>query len=311
MSKPLRNIAALVDFDCAARWCSFKLAAHELHKTPAAVSQNIKQLEQQLGFALFERHARHLSMTEKGRELAVTVSRVLNDLQVKVAALQDEDSNDSLRISCTHSFAMKWLVPRLHRFTEKHPNIDIRVESSDTVVDMAQGLCDVAIRHQLYSEGDDASLLWREQLLLAYSPDLLDQKDRKASQPVLKRLLRYPLLYEGTPEDWIRLLQARSMLGQHTDFAQNYSHAGLLVQATVAAQGVAMLPYAIAYEDIRQGRLCIAPGMQLSSRYCYRLMRAAGRADTARVQHFINWLKEELAMMAALLKEKNSVADGA
>ncbi len=102
MNGQLRNLSVLLDFECAARWCSFKLAAHELHKTPAAVSQNIKQLELQLGFALFERHARHLSMTEKGAELADTVRQLLHDLQVKVTALRkdsdSDSSNDSLRI---------------------------------------------------------------------------------------------------------------------------------------------------------------------------------------------------------------------
>ncbi|MES2038347.1 MAG: LysR substrate-binding domain-containing protein [Pseudomonadota bacterium] len=296
MQEPLRNLSLLVDFECAARWCSFKLAAHELHKTPAAVSQNIKQLEQQLGFALFARHARHLSMSEKGTEFASTVSQLLRDLHIKVAALREDSANDSLRISCTHSFAMKWLVPRLHRYTQLHPDIDIRIDSNDAVVDPGQGQCDIAIRHQLFVEEDETSLLWREQLLLAYSPAMLTDKDKRARQePDLKRLLRYPLLYEGTPENWIRLLKSRELLKQPHDFAQNYSHAGLLVQAAVAAQGVALLPVAIACEDIQQGRLHTLPTAQLSSRYCYRIVTASSRA--VKVDNFVNWLHDEMTQM--------------
>ena len=306
MQEPLRNLSLLVDFECAARWCSFKLAVHELHKTPAAVSQNIKQLEQQLGFALFARHARHLSMTEKGMEFASTVSQLLRDLHIKVAALREDSANDSLRISCTHSFAMKWLVPRLHRYTQLHPDIDIRIDSNDAVVDPGQGQCDIAIRHQLFVEGDEASLLWREQLLLAYSPAMLTDKDKRTRQPPdLKRLLRYPLLYEGTPENWIRLLQNHDLLKQANqqphDFAQNYSHAGLLVQAAVAAQGVALLPVAIACEDMQQGRLHTLPTAQLSSRYCYRIVTAS--SQTVKVNNFVTWLHDEMAQMQNYLQQ--------
>jgi LysR family glycine cleavage system transcriptional activator len=69
MTKPLRSLSGLLDFDCAARW-DFKLAAQELHKTPAAISLQVKQLEEALGFELFVRHPRHITLTEKGQELA-------------------------------------------------------------------------------------------------------------------------------------------------------------------------------------------------------------------------------------------------
>jgi LysR family glycine cleavage system transcriptional activator len=110
---------------------SFQRAARELHKTPAAVSQQIKQLEHSLGFALFARYPRHVAITDKGRELAGTVSRMLGELRAKVGALQDGDDELVLRISATHSFAIKWLVPRLHRFTALHPRLDLRVDASD------------------------------------------------------------------------------------------------------------------------------------------------------------------------------------
>ncbi len=304
MQEPLRNLSLLVDFECAARWCSFKLAAHELHKTPAAVSQNIRQLERQLGFALFARHARHLSITEKGQDFAGTVGQLLRDLHIKVAALREDSANDSLRISCTHSFAMKWLVPRLHRYTQQYPDIDIRIDSNDAVVDPAQGQCDIAIRHQLHDAAAMENVLWREQLLLAYSPSMLSDKDRRSRQPPdLRRLLRYPLLYEGTPENWIRLLLDHGLLKQPHDFAQNYSHAGLLVQAAVAAQGVALLPAAIACEDIQQGRLHVLPAAGLSSRYCYRIVTVGNNA--LKVSHFINWLHDEMTAMKNYLAQKD------
>ena len=104
--RPLRSLSGLIDFDCAARWGSFKLAARELHKTPAAVSLQVKQLEEAVGFALFVRHPRHIALTAKGQELAIAVARMLADLGAKVAALQRGSDEAVLRISTTHSFAI-------------------------------------------------------------------------------------------------------------------------------------------------------------------------------------------------------------
>ena len=79
--KALRSLSGLIDFECAARWGSFKLAAHELHKTPAAVSLQVKQLEETIGFPLFVRHPRHIALTEKGQELAIATARMLGELR--------------------------------------------------------------------------------------------------------------------------------------------------------------------------------------------------------------------------------------
>src|ERR1700756_2431760 len=98
MNNPLRSLSGLIDFDCAARGGSFKLAAQELHKTPAAISLQVKQLEQAVGFALFIRHPRHITLTEKGQELAATVARMLAELRTKVDALRGGDEEKILRI---------------------------------------------------------------------------------------------------------------------------------------------------------------------------------------------------------------------
>ena len=156
--KPLRSLSGLIDFDCAARWGSFKLAAQELHKTPAAISQQIKHLEESVGFALFIRHPRHITLTAKGQELSITVRRMLGDLRAKIGALQGGDEESILRISTTHSFAIKWLVPRMHRFTKLYPELDIRIDSNDAPVDLEDDSTDVAVRYGPVSDGDPALL---------------------------------------------------------------------------------------------------------------------------------------------------------
>ncbi|PRC95013.1 LysR substrate-binding domain-containing protein [Solimicrobium silvestre] len=305
MSKPLRSLSGLIDFECAARWCSFKLAARELNKTPAAISQQIKQLEQTLGFALFTRQTRQLVITEKGQELASAVAKHLRELNAKVAALQTTNEEHVLRISTTHSFAMKWLTPRLHRFVERHPELDIRIESNDALVNLNDSSYDVAIRYSKIQDTADAAPLLREKLVVVYSPALLKKtvSTKKSATQSLISLLKFPLLFEGTPENWLRLLKENRIPDAHYDFSHGYSHSGLLVQAAVAAHGVALAPYSIAYEDIRKGALIIAPFKRLTSQYGYRVLYRAEEEPSLKTKLFDAWLHEEVDEMESHLIE--------
>ena len=295
--KPLRSLSGLIDFDCAARWGSFKLAARELHKTPAAVSLQVKQLEEAIGFPLFVRHARHIALTAKGQELAIAVGRMLADLRAKVAALQRGDDEAVLRISTTHSFAIKWLVPRMSRFTKLHPELDLRIDSNDTPVDIEDDAVDVAIRYGPVRD-DDPALLFRERLVPVYSPDLLaDGQDALA----LSDLTRFPLLCERTPESWLQLLNENRALKGDYDFSRTYSHWGVLAQAAVAGQGIGLVPYGIAFEDIRAGTL-----LQLACRsapfgYGYRLLVNPHKEAMTKVQHFRSWIVAEMEAMKATI----------
>jgi len=305
MSKPLRSLSGLIDFECAARWCSFKLAARELNKTPAAISQQIKQLEQTLGFALFIRQTRQLVITEKGQELASAVAKHLRELNAKVAALQTTNDECVLRISTTHSFAMKWLTPRLHRFIERHPELDIHIDSNDALVNLIDSSCDVAIRYSRIQDNADEATLFREKLVVVYSPALLKKavnKKKSTTQPLIS-LLKFPLLFEGTPENWLRLLKENRIPDAHYDFSRGYSHSGLLVQATVAAHGVALAPYSIAYEDIRKGALKIASSKRLTSQYCYRVLYRVEEERPLKAKLFDAWLREEIGEMERHLIE--------
>lgn len=300
-SPTLTSLSGLLDFEAAARLGSFQLAAAELHKTRSALSQQIKQLEQSLGLQLFVRHARHVAITPAGNELAHTLRRQLGELRAQVSALRATQDPALLRVSTTHSLAMKWLIPRLHRFTEAHPAVDIRVEASDQLADLAGGGCDAALRYQ---DGEADEPLYREQWVLAHSPALAP-----AGLP-LKTLLRQPLLHEGDTGPWLALLAAEGIKpSPHWDFSRSYSHGGLLVQAAVAGQGLALLPFALAEEDLTRGRLQPVAGGPWSSGYGYRLLLGAARREAAPVQAFAAWVKEELAgtqaACAAMLKARS------
>jgi LysR family transcriptional regulator, glycine cleavage system transcriptional activator len=288
--KPLRSLSGLVDFDCAARWGSFKLAAQELHKTPAAISQQVKHLEETVGFALFIRHPRHITLTEKGQELAISVGKMLGELRAKIGALQSGDEESVLRISTTHSFAIKWLVPRMHRFTKQYPELDIRLDSNDAPVDLEDDSTDVAVRYGPVNEGDP-DVLFRERLIAVYSPELLAPGQAELT---LADLPRFPLLYEKTPESWLKLLNENKALKGKYDFSRGYSHWGVLAQAAVAGQGIALVAYGIAYQDILKGAL-----RQINCRSApfgsgYRFLVNPRKKNMPKVQRFRAWLVAEM-----------------
>lgn len=298
MNKPLRSLSGLIDFDCAARWGSFKLAAQELHKTPAAISLQVKQLEATVGFALFIRHPRNITLTDKGQELAAAVSRMLGELRAKVESLQDSDEK-ILRISTTHSLALKWLLPRINHFTKLYPEFDIRIDSSDKLVNMEDGSTDVALRFQPIDNGDPG-LLFRERLVAVYSPSLLAPGQDALT---LADLQRFPLLYEDTTDTWIQLLRENQVLKGKYDFSRSYTNFAVLVQAALAGQGVSLTSYAIAHEDIRSGALKMLACRSAPYGWGYRLVVCRGREGLTKVTRFRAWLIEEISQMRRALAE--------
>lgn len=297
--RQLRSLSGLIDFDCAARWGSFKLAAQELHKTPAAVSQQVKQLEEMLGFALFIRHPRHVTLTLKGQELGISVGRMLGELRAKVGALQRGDEEAILRISTTHSFAIKWLVPRMHRFTKLYPELDIKLDSNDAQVNLEDDSIDVAVRYGPVSDGDPA-LLFRERLIAVYSPDLLMPGQAELT---LADLPKFPLLYETSTESWLQLLKVNKALKGKYDFSRGFSHWGVLAQAAVAGQGIALVAYGIAFQDILKGSLrqinCRSPDFGSG----YRFLVNSRKESMPKVQRFRAWLVAEMTDMRRILEQ--------
>ena len=293
VSRPLRSLSGLLDFEAAARWGSFKLAAQELHKTPAAVSQQVKHLEDGVGFALFMRHPRHVALTEKGQELAVAVTKMVGDLRAKVDALQGGDEEKILRISTTHSLAIKWLVPRMHRFTKLYPDLDIRLDSNDAKVNMDDDSTDVAIRYGPLGQ-DDALLLFRERLVIVYSPELIPPG---RTELTLADLPDYPLLYEVTTEGWMQVLRENRILKAKVDFSRSYSHWGVLAQAAVAGQGIALVAYGIAYQDILKGALCLMKCKSAPFDRGYRLLVNRAKEGMPKITRFRAWIASEMNEM--------------
>src|SRR5712672_3137387 len=206
MPRQLPPLNALKAFEAAARSESFTRAAEELCVTHGAVSHQVKALEATLGVKLFNRERQRLAITEAGREYLAVVRDALDRIAVGTERLVQRQTSGVLTVSTSPDFAAKWLVNRLGRFAEAHPDIDLRVSATLHHVDFAREEVDLAVRH---GDGNWAGLdvvrMCSEQLFAVCSPKLLSARHR-LSKP--SDVLKFPVLHLNDRKDWSRWLEA-------------------------------------------------------------------------------------------------------
>lgn len=171
MGYRLPPLAWLRTFDAAARHASFAAAARELHMTQPAVSYHIRSLERDLSAPLFERHARRVELTRLGRAYLPSVRQALAQLSAATSGLFGLPGERKVSVRCAATLAMLWLAPRLSRFTETFPNIEVQLYTSTWPEEYRGGPLDIDIRlHDGSIQGGEVSLLKREQLVAVASP---------------------------------------------------------------------------------------------------------------------------------------------
>ncbi|MDH3664084.1 MAG: transcriptional regulator GcvA, partial [Alphaproteobacteria bacterium] len=253
MPDRLPSLNALRAFEAAARHLSFSRAAEELHVTKAAVSHQVKALEEDLGLPLFRRLNRALLLTPAGQTLFPAISEALGLMHAAVARLKRQDRTGELVLTMLDSFAAIWLVPRLSRFRHAHPEIDVRIATSDDSIDFAHTDVDLAIR---YGAGHwpevHAERLMTEEIFPVCAPSLL-----KSGPPLAKPadLVRHTLLHDYGHETWRRWLLAVGETGVDADRGPGYQHSNLVLQAAEQGDGVAMARSVLAAEALASGRL--------------------------------------------------------
>src|ERR1700749_2092852 len=174
MSARLPSLNGLRAFEAAARHLSFTVAAAELNVTQSAISHQIRRLEEELGIRLFIRKNRALALTPEAREYLPGIRAAFNDLRLATDQLLRKEDDRVLTVSTLASLAAKWLLPRLSRFQDAHPGIDVRITTSTALVDFKAGDVDAAIR---YGRGQwpglRADWLTADELFPVCSPALL------------------------------------------------------------------------------------------------------------------------------------------
>lgn len=289
----LPNLNALRAFESAGRNLSFTRAAEELNVTQAAISHQIKTLEQQLGFRLFRRIHRGLRLTEAGQAYLPEVRQAFERLEVATERLVTNDATGVLTVSVLPSFAAKWLVPRLMQFQAKHPDIDVRVSAVDRAIDFEQEDIDLGIR---FGRGDYRGLkavpLMAEFVTPVCSPELA-AKGAGLRHP--EDLQNFTLLHDDMHLNWAEWLKAAGVSGIDASRGPFFSDSAMLVNAAVEGLGVALGRSALAAGDLEAGRLIRPFELSLPTAFGYYIVYPERRADRPKIAAFRDWLLEEAA----------------
>jgi len=312
---PSLPLGALRAFEAAARLGSFKAAAAELGVTPAAISHQVKGLEDHLGLSLFERLNRALRLTAGGTRLAAVASDAFARLERGLSELEESGlmaGPAMLTISAAPTIAAKWLVPRLHRFEARHPGIDLRLQASDALVDLAgsgSGV-DIALRYGPgdYGPGLQAEQLWPQGRIVAVgAPALLQGGALKEPADVLKHsLLRtaVPATRQKVSRDaadlagWPAWLAAAGVMPaeeakKKVALGPLFGTSQLALEAAVMGRGLALVPEMVIADDLAAGRLVQPFAIGVPDIFAYWLVYATARADEARIRAFAGWVREE------------------
>lgn len=298
MTARLPSLNGLRAFEAAARHLSFTLAAQELNVTQTAISHQIRRLEEELGLKLFIRQSRSLALTPKAAEYLPGIRAAFQDLRTATDRLLRKDDDRVLTISTLTSLAVKWLLPRLSSFQEKHPEIDVRITTSTELVDFRTSNVEAAIRYgQGRWPGLDAEWLMAEHLFPVCSPKLL-KGERALRRP--EDLEHATLLHTSTTVDDWRLWLTAAGLPAH--LSQNrgltFDLAFMTVQAAIDGLGVAMGHTAYVADDVANGRLVVPFNVSMPSAGYY-FVTPQDRPVTPKLKLFRDWLKTVAAQQPA------------
>jgi LysR family transcriptional regulator, glycine cleavage system transcriptional activator len=294
-SQKLPSLNALRAFEAAARHLSFTRAAAELHVTQAAISHQIKALENDLGVRLFTRANRALTLTEAGAAYAADVRDAFDRLTRATGRLVPRNDGAILTVSVSPANAGHWLIPRLHRFRAAHPEISVRLNVTGRVVDLQQEDVDCAIRHRHDGWNDlHAVLLARQSLIVVCSPTLLNGR-KKLRCPA--DLVHYALLRE--PEvDWEPWLIANGVADPDTTRCIVIDDHGMVIEAAVAGQGVALARDFLVADKLAS-RVLIKPFEITpppdSPDFDYYLVCRKAAVDQPKITAFHDWTMKEAA----------------
>jgi len=284
---PLRSFRVL---EAAARHQNYTRAADELHLTHSAVSHQIHALESTLGVRLFERSGRQMRATETGRALAQDVRATLDALAAAVDRVRAGDGGNAITVSVLPSFAAAWLVGRLGGFLERHPQIELRLESTTALADFRNDGVDVAIRYGSGNyEGLDCIKLFDDEIFPTMSPKL--RRSAKIRTPA--DLARVPLLRIRN-QPWAPWFAAAGVALPEPRRGPVFNDSELALQTAIQGQGVVLARGSLASAKLRSGVL-VAPFKQriASPQTCY-LVYPPTHGKKPSVQLFQAWLLDEL-----------------
>ena len=299
MTRALPPLNALRAFETAARHLSFTKAAAELNVTPAAISHQIKALEELLGVLLFRRLTRALRLTDAGQAALPLLSQGFDKLAQGVEQIRAHAESGVLTVSVSPSFGAKWLVPRLEHFRARHPDVEIRLDGTDRLVDLARDEADVAVRYGAGGYGGvRVDCLFGQVNTPVCSPALLTG-EHPLREP--RDLRHHTLLHvdwkqaEEFAPSWRMWLLAAGLHDIDSTRGPRFTMENMAVQAALDGQGVALIGDILVADDIAAGRLIhpFAPELSTPVKFSYYLLSPVEEVPQPKISAFREWLLEE------------------
>lgn len=285
-------------FVCAAKYKSFSKAAEELCVTQGAISQNIRKLEDLLGFSLFHRLTRRIIITDKGERLLNTVQGSLLEINSEIESIKSRELNGHLNISCPPTLASKWLSPRLKSFTEKNPGISIHFRCRNDLIDFESEHVDLAI---YYGKGNypdlDVTFLMNEYFYPVCSKRYADQFSLWKDPNALRNCL---LLHDSQPwahaqyySEWKLWAERMKLTGFTAQSGISFDQNIASVIAATNGVGVALGRNRLVQIDIDAGILVAPIGKKIRTDQAYYIVTMHENTNTPRVTAFRSWLLDE------------------
>ena len=297
MANTIYPLKALRGFEAAARHLGFVQAGEELYVTPAAISHQVKQLEEYLGIQLFRRLPRGLLLTESGQLLSVGLREIFSRLDGLMMQIQESDEQGALTISVAPMFAAKWLVPRLQQFEVVHPGIDLRISSSLATIDFQRDGFDAAVRlgHGRYP-GLAAIKLFEESVTPMCSPRLFAGVGRPLVPTDLQEQILLhddSLAFNPNAPNWSTWLKAAGTDTVYAARGTRFSQPDQALQAAIDGAGVVLGWRRLAADDISAGRLVMPFDLSLPLGSNFYLVYPESYASRPKVVMLRDWLLQE------------------
>lgn len=286
-------------FEAVARHLNFRAAAEEMALTQSAVSRQIQALEEEVGVSLFLRHTRAVELTSAGALLLMAVSQSLPRIDNAVRQIRQSAGRRAVSLTTFASFASLWLIPRLEQFQREHPEIDIRIDASDSTVDLDIADVDLALRYgPMATMPPQAIRLFGEQLTPVASPWLL------RSSPPLKTpadMVHYAVIEAGDAHSthlewltWRRWFDEHGLTKLQPKRWLYFNYAYQMVQAALTGQGVVLARLPLIAESLANGDLIEPlPRLRMDSPMAYWLIIGPRSAQRPEIKAFCEWLMQQ------------------
>ena len=292
MAKRLPPLSALRPLEAAARLESFSRAAEELHLTHGAVSRQVRALEEHLGAPLFSRHGKRVALTPTGRAFAERVRAALEEIARAADEAGGGRRDNRLTVSVLPSFASRWLMPRLIRFMDAHPKIEVNVIASVALANFAAEEVDIAIR---FGRGPWPPLACEHFLDDEYFPVASPRMHRGKLPKAAADLANFRLIREDR-DYWQEWLRAARVDVDMPPTGPLFNDSTYSLQAAARGEGIALARRSIVAEDLQRGTLVKLFDVAVASRESYWFVSPKALAETPRVKAFREWVKAELGL---------------